>query len=628
MIPWRAHRIRKDWVQAFVGLSFAAGVAFAAPRYEPFSEKSESYLDSRGLEGLDNFQPRFQLIDRSSEMGVNFRNEGPLVDPSGSYLVNEAPRFSTNGAAVAVVDINRDGWMDVFFANNRIGTKPHFYVSRSGQGFDEMAEKMGLGSINEAAQSSAMAFFDFDGDGDDDVFVHRVSGCSTLMINDGPTPSQPFFREARGIVPDGVCGYGTGLNVFDFDRDGWLDIVVTYWSQAGFDLLKPTTEAVLWDSSIRASNGSRIHLLKNESGQSLRDVTIEAGLGQVNGWLWSAATFDLNDDGYLDLYFGNGWGRDFYYLNRSGVYEPGNPPLRRVSPNAGMGVEAADFNGDLTEDIFSAVIHEDRFVLWGNNFFLNFQGQLGVNSARRNRLHNCGWSWGPKSGDFDLDGDLELFLSNGNISRGESEAENSFVFEAMTIAILPGFCMSSDRFRSANMHVKSFAGFQRNCLFDRVGNRYWDISTLAGVTSRKDGRGVASIDVNNDGRIDLAIANQNDSPELLVNEAVPPSTSNSVTVKPPHWVGVQLSDPSSPGNKGAFGAHAFLNVQSKPRLRRSVYPFNGYLSQSDSRLIFAISELHLKQPLEIVVKWPQGQTTRHPVLGEDLNRYLKIVRTP
>src|SRR5690606_30994841 len=109
--------------------------------------------------------------------------------------------------------------------------------------------------------------------------------------------------------------------------------------------------------------------------------------GGIRAWLWAVATMDIDDDGWTDLYFGHGWGSDLFYYNKQGKFQNESWRFKKGSLNSGMGVEIADFDNNLRDDVFVAVIYEGRHINWGNNFYLNLTNPgypFLTNSAKEN----------------------------------------------------------------------------------------------------------------------------------------------------------------------------------------------------------------------------------------------------
>jgi hypothetical protein len=283
-----------------------------------------------------------------------------------------------------------------------------------------------------------------------------------------------------------------------------------------------------------------------------------------------------------------------------------------------MGIEIADFDNNFQDDIFTSVIYEGRHINWGNNFYLNLtteKDQNFHNTSKQNRTFNCGWAWGVAAVDLDLDGELELFIANGNITR---ENKARYDFEAMTTMSLPVSLMKDDRYRSPSLLTKSYAGRQRDCLFYKSNGRYWDIGPLVGVNDRLDGRAVIRFDYNNDGRLDLFVTNQDNFPILYKNEAVANLPQNN-------WIGVSLKiKPGSEVNTDGDGTQISLFIDGKRTQQRTVRPGNGYLTQNDNRIIFGLGNIGASAKVKVALRWTDGKTITIPI--EKLNRYVEIER--
>jgi predicted NUDIX family NTP pyrophosphohydrolase len=295
---------------------------------------------------------------------------------------------------------------------------------------------------------------------------------------------------------------------------------------------------------------------------------------------------DINNDGLMDLFVANDTVQNFLFANRGkGKWEEIALAAEvgfsaNGSPRSGMGVDAADFNGDGKQDLFVANIDQEMFSLYqneGNEFFADVAADNGV--ARATRLLS---GWGLKFFDYDNDGRIDLFLANGH---------------------------PDDMVEHYSQQVR----YKEPLLvFHNDGRRLENVSASAGPVFSKSfpARGLATGDYNNDGRVDVLVGNNGGAPLLLKNNA---GEGN-------HWLGVRLQGTQC--NRDAIGATITWSVNGTTRSR---YKASGgsYLSSHDMRDVLGIGPAAKLDWLEI--KWPQPSGRVERFTDLPIDRYVTIV---
>jgi hypothetical protein len=489
-----------------------------------------------------------------------------------------------------------------------------------------------------------VALFDYDNDGDLDVFVVQGemlgNGKPLLPLPSGAPRGGRLYRNDLEIKPDGArtlhftdvteqsgiktIGYGMGAAVGDFDNDGWPDLYVT-----GF---------------------GRSQLFHNNGNGTFTDVTERSGTGNLGSWGVSAAFVDFDRDGWLDLFVGN-------YLNSSlqnyvactGV--TGHPDYCRPSAygaqpsrlyrNVGggkfvdvtiasglagqygpaLGVSTADFNGDGWIDIFVANDeHENQ--LWINQHdgtFKNTALQAGValgSSGQRNA------NMGVDAGDFDGDGDEDLVItelvgqgSTLYVNDGSGSFEEQSVRTGLRAASLPysGFgvgwldfdndgwldilSVNGDVIRNtASSHKNDpFPLGQRNQLLRNIGGRFEDVTSRAGRVFDliEVSRGAAFGDIDNDGDTDVVVANDAGPIRLLINNV---GNRN-------HWIGLRLVGEKA--HRDMVGARVAVMRSRGPTLWRRARADGSYASANDPRVLVGLG--NSSEAPRVRVLWPSGR---------------------
>ena len=528
------------------------------------------------------------FVDVAAKAGITVRNVNGGA-ATKKYIVE------STGSGAAILDYDRDGWPDIFLVNGaELPTDKHsadpptshlFHNNHDGT-FTDVTTKAGLG-LNAWGQGACVG--DYDNDGFDDLYV-TAYGHNHLFHNQG----DGTFRDVS--AESGTAGsgkeWGTGCAFVDYDRDGRLDLVVADYVH--FDLSAtpaPGAEAgCMWKGTPvmcgpRGLPSAPNILFHNEGNGRFKDVSASSGIQKTLAhYCFSVTTLDYDEDGWPDIYVAcDSTPSILYRNNHDGTFtdvgaDTGVAFNEDGREQAGMGSTAADFDASGHLSIFKTNFSDDTSTLYhanGDGTFtdVTFAAGLGIN------LDALGW--GAMFADVDNDGFPDLLVVNGHVYPEVDAAHLGATFKE------PRFLY----WNQGNGHFK-------------------DLSKASGpgLTEPLSGRGLATADLFNDGRLEAVVNNLSDRPMLLVNLA---KSAN-------HWLGLHLVGTVS--NRSAIGARVTLHG-SKRIWVDEVRSGSSYNSSNDLRLHFGLgSESHLSS---IEVRWPSGAREEFAFSGVD--RILELV---
>lgn len=558
--------------------------------------------------------PAFEEITESA--GLLSRHHKPTLDRK---LDNIMAWVASVGAAAAAADFDRDGWIDLFVTDSDKGTPNHLYRNNRDGTFTDVAAKAGLADWNNDDGTAMDAIWgDYDNDGWPDLYVIRW-GEDILFRNnaDGTftNVTQKLFRRRDGS-PGMQWANGCGAIWFDFNLDGRLDLYVgNYFDE--HDLWHLTTTRIMHDDFENSRNAGRNFLFRQNADGTFTECAAEMGVDDT-GWTLAVGSADVNNDGWPDIYAADDFGPDQLFLNGRGG------PFQNVSDSAlghdtkkGMNVDFGDVNNDGWIDVFvtnitTAEYLQEGNMLWYNNGIDPATGDLTFTDISLEAgVYDGGWGWGGKFLDYDNDGDLDLFSVNGFISAGEG----SYWYDLASWTVL-----GQDSAEARNwpaIGTRSFSGFERNRFWRNDGNlAFTERAEEIGLGSRSDGRGIVCFDFDNDGDLDLFVANQDQTPNFYRNR--------TETVAGRNWLMVQLEGrPSTGTTRDAIGTRVTI-VTPAQRLVRERDGGNGYAGQSDPRLHFGLGRERLATLME--VRWPDGGLQY--IENVAANRILRVVQDP
>ncbi len=486
-------------------------------------------------------------------------------------------------AGVAVRDYDGDGDEDVYLLSSRRGLPNALYRNDGGLRFAEVAAASRVAAVNDLEGVSMDAVFG-DVDNDGDADLFIAAyGRNRLLIN----RNGRFLEvgEAAGVADRGNAAAAV---FFDFDGVGWLELLVgNYYGD--HDLWNLTTPKILQTTFETARNGGVNRFYRNNRDGTFRESAAELGLDDT-GWTLAFGTGDLDNDG--DVYVANDFGYDLLYRNEGGSIF--TDVLAEATggrdTKAGMNVDVADYDLDGDLDLYVTNI-TNRMMPQGNMLWANLEASdwLFEDVARATGTWNGGWGWGAKFLDFDNDGDLDLYTVNGFVSDGERD-----LFEGPRQLFRGNV---SDVRGWPDMRGLSLSGYQPSRLFRNEGGFFTEVGAAAGVASRADGRGVAVGDFDRDGDLELLVSNCGGGPELYRNDE-----GNRAG-----WLEVELVGGAS--GTDAVGARLTLTAGGR-RLIREVDGGNGFSAQSSRVQHFGLGEA--AGAIEALEgRWPAGGHRRY-----------------
>jgi hypothetical protein len=493
---------------------------------------------------------------------ILFRDEQPAsgVDFPLSFTSGQEPGIKeTIGHPAALLDADGDGLLDVLLAGpNRVA----LFRNLGGWRFREVPRA----GFRQAGYWQGVAVGDVDHDGRPDIYLSGY-GCAALYLNQ----AGGRFRDltaAGGLAESRADRWQTGAAFADVDRDGWLDLYVACYvalgNKTGLCVYPHGITTACSPTEFAPQRGA---LYRNVGGARFVDVTAAYGLGGAHGNGLGLAFGDPNGDGYPDLYLANDQLPCDLYLNQRG-HRFVNAGTRSGtafgpdgSPQAGMGVDFADYDDDGREDLVVTTYQREPTSLYhndGDNTFTNaaYVSHLGAATAST-------VGWGVKWVDLDNDGLLDLAIANGH---------------------------PLHRIREMDPATDTRQRFQ--LFLNAGGGLFAELSSVGnGLPRAIAGRALCAGDLDNDGRMDLLISDIEGQPLLLRN----------LSPTPHHWLTVRLE-----GGQAFAGASVTARAGTRTWTRRSTTG-GSFLSAGDPRVHFGLGEIRTLD--EVQVRWPSGRVS-------------------
>jgi hypothetical protein len=595
---------RRRLISALAAVVFLALLAAPLVIRHLASASDAGNVALSGSVALERYGFVFEEVSRPA--GIRFRHEPPELDAKLEPIM---PLVAAYGAAVSVVDVDRDGWQDLYATTSAIGGHNALYRNLGDGTFEDVAGRLGLADVNREATGVSMGavWGDYDNDGYEDVFVYKW-GRPELFRNDR---GRGFTRVSEHLGLPAWINANTAV-WFDFDADGWLDLFVGCFYPAAVDLWNLPHTRIMPESFEYAQDGGRNYLLRNRGDGSFEEIGEAAGL-RATRWTLAAAAADVDRDGDPDLFVANDYGINELYLNEGGrrFRDIGRRAGLARTPKSGMNASFGDVFNRGEWALYVSNISEPGVLMHGSDLWVpthaagadpsyqNLAGAFGVELA--------GFAFGAQLGDLNNDGWLDLFVTNGYVS---GETRDSYWYDYSLVA--GGHRrIIADAGNWPAMRGRSLSGYQVDHVWLNQGaGRFRDVTRAVGAVNTYDGRAVAFVDLWNRGVLDAVVANQRGP--LLVYRT---------TATPTHgWIAFALEGTRS--NRSAIGAEIHLYAAGQQQMRQ-IEGGNGFAAQNQRGAHFGLGTASTAD--SVVVRWPSGtvQTITAPAIN-----MLHAIREP
>lgn len=566
----------------------------------------DTIKSSNAITVTDKKTQFFYNVTASSGISFEHRSADWLSRQIRSYVVKDKtlvrlaipPAFG--GSGVASEDINQDGYPDILLlsgAGNKL-----FFNNQKG-GFVDVTGKSGINWVREEdglpGEPRQPIIADFDNDGLQDIFITYVKDNHKLYHNLG----NGSFKDVSAL--SGLGGknlVGGPATVFDFDRDGLLDLYIGYFGDY--------PEGIFPTLARRNSNGMPNQLFKNMGGLQFKNVTKGSNTDNT-GWTQAISHTDFNLDGWQDIIVGNDFGINAYYQNqRNGSFKNVADVLGTAKPSYTMNIGITDLNRDGYPDFYISNIvtmdKDQKYVLPNEKTTLKFDpkkmanmrvieaNDLFLSQSKDSKFDryilsdvvargksSTGWAWDADFFDFDNDGDDDLYCVNGM---------NEFKLYS---SINPYFTDSNDIKRDVIMPVSEK---ESNVFFVNEKDKLQNMSKKSGVNYLGNSRSAAYLDYDSDGDLDIILNNYHDSAFLYENKSEQYENN---------WLKIKLvGDPEQKSNLDAIGAKIIVTTPDKNRIWREIHGTTGYLSVHPKQQHIGLGK---QERAEIQIIWPNGE---------------------
>ncbi|PWK24576.1 VCBS repeat-containing protein [Maribacter polysiphoniae] len=540
----------------------------------------------------------FESLD-ASKTGVAFKNTLTETDSLNYFTFP----YMYEGGGVAAGDINNDGLIDLYFTGNQVSNK--LYLNKGNLEFEDITEKAGVSGDNRWYTGVTMA--DVNSDGFLDIYC-SVGGKYEPRIN------QLFLNKGDGTFIEngaelGIDDGGDTVQVtfFDYDKDGDLDLYVANYPPTSF-----TTPTYIYLHLMKNFKKHQSDHLYRNDGDTFTDVTKEANLGSY-GLSLSATVGDLNNDSWPDLYVSNDFNSpDFMYINnQDGTFREVVKDAMGQTAYYGMGADIADINNDGYLDISQADMDGEsdqrRKANMGNTMRKLFQelvdagfhhqyvqNNLQLNSgaindgipyfsnvSRFTGTSSTDWSWGPLIADFDNDGKKDLFIANGT----RREVNNNDYFDNLRTAKVTQGDLLEGSLAIPSVRLDNYM-FKNNgdLNFEHV-TKEWGVS-FAGFTN-----GATYADLDNDGDLEIITNNIDDPASIFENKSA--GKKNFIKIK----------FEGTPNNLFGLGNRVYVKTGEQTQMHELTLT-RGFQSSVAPEIIFGLDQTQKIDELKVV--WTNG----------------------
>jgi hypothetical protein len=517
------------------------------------------------------------FLDVTASTGIEFTHQRGASDKK--HLIE------TMGSGCALLDYDSDGLLDVLLING--GTTPDsppfalhghaLYRNLGNYKFKDVTAQSGI--KGNGSYGTGVAVGDYDNDGHPDIYITNF-GSNILYHNNGDGTFSDVTERAGVSHP----AWSSSAAFFDFDNDGYLDLYVANYVDYRYDANPVCTEKNIRSyCHPRNFSGVAPKLYRNLGDGRFQDVSEKSGLAHLEGKSLGVVAADFDGDGWMDIYVANDTTRNFLLKNNgNGTFADvtlmsGTGYNSEGVAEAGMGVDASDYDGDGLIDLFVTNYDLETNALYHNDGGWQFSDQrwsAGVAKADHRFL-----GFGTGFFDFDNDGDKDLFIVNGHVLDNIELIRESFTYA------------------QPNQLLENRGGvFVENLEFLRYSS-----------LSPKVGRGAAFGDVDNDGDLDVLVSNSGQGPTLLINQIG----------QKKNWVLLKLIGTKS--NRDAVGAKIYVTTENSSQMDQ-ITGGGSYLSASDLRVHFGLGSSEMIKTLKI--RWPSG--TEDVFRDVKANRILSI----